>query len=126
MQSLDSLFFKRNIFAVSPLVVGIVMFLLGLITMIKNRASKFRVSFSVVNSSTLVWLESLIWLYPVANEQKAPLWATIEPFGVAFKESRKEYGESVIKNFLAPPVNPERLKEKVLEWTANKNRYGST
>ncbi|MGB3862622.1 MAG: response regulator [Candidatus Aminicenantaceae bacterium] len=84
MQFLDSLIFKLNIFTVPPLVVGILMFVLGLITMIKDRASKVSVSFFVVTSSILVWLGSLAWLYSAPNEQDALFWATIEHFGVAF------------------------------------------
>lgn len=84
MQSLDSLIFKLNIFTVPPLVVGIVMFVLGLITMIKDKASKVSVSFFMVTSSILVWLGTLAWLYSSPSEQDAQFWATIEHFGVAF------------------------------------------
>ena len=84
MQFLDSLIFKLNIFTVPPLVVGILMFVLGLITMIKDRASKVSLSFFMVTSSILVWLGSLAWLYSAPNEQDALFWATIEHFGVAF------------------------------------------
>ena len=84
MQFLDSLIFKLNIFTVPPLVVGILMFVLGLITMIKDRASKVSSSFFMVTSSILVWLGSLAWLYSAPNEQDALFWATIEHFGVAF------------------------------------------
>jgi two-component system sensor histidine kinase/response regulator len=84
MQFLDSLIFKLNIFTVPPLVVGILMFVLGLITMIKDRASKVSGSFFLVTLSILVWLGSLAWLYSAPNEQDALFWATIEHFGVAF------------------------------------------
>jgi PAS domain S-box-containing protein len=84
MQPLDSLIFKLNIFTVPPLVVGIVMFVLGLLTMIKDRASKVSVSFFMVTTSILVWLGSLAWLYSAPSEQDALFWATVEHFGVAF------------------------------------------
>jgi PAS domain S-box-containing protein len=84
MQTLDSLIFKLNIFTVPPLVVGILMFVLGLITMIKDKASKVSTSFFMVTASILVWLGSLAWLYSAPNEQDAMLWAIIEHFGVAF------------------------------------------
>jgi len=84
MQFVDSLIFKLNIFTVPPLVVGILMFVLGLITMIKDKASKVSVTFFMVTLSILVWLGSLAWLYSAPNEQDAMLWAIIEHFGVAF------------------------------------------
>ncbi len=84
MQTLDSLIFKLNIFTVPPLVVGIVMFVLGLLTMIKDKASKVSVSFFMVTVSILVWLGSLAWLYSAPSEQDALFWATVEHFGVAF------------------------------------------
>jgi PAS domain S-box-containing protein len=84
MQFLDSLIFKLNIFTVPPLVVGILMFILGLITVIKDKASKVSVNFFMVTLSILVWLGSLAWLYSASNEQDAFLWAIIEHFGVAF------------------------------------------
>jgi PAS domain S-box-containing protein len=84
MEFLDSLIFKLNIFTVPPLVVGILMFVLGLITIIKDKASKVSVSFFMVTLSILVWLGSLAWLYSAPNEQDAALWAIIEHFGVAF------------------------------------------
>ncbi len=84
MQSLELLIFKLNIFTVPPLVVGILMFVLGLITMIKDKASKVSVSFFMVTLSILVWLGSLAWLYSAPNEQDALFLATIEHFGIAF------------------------------------------
>ena len=77
MQFLDSLIFKLNIFTVPPLVVGILMFVLGLITVIKDKASKVSVTFFMVTLSILVWLGSLAWLYSAPNEQDAFLWAII-------------------------------------------------
>jgi two-component system sensor histidine kinase/response regulator len=84
MQSLDSFIFKLNIFTVPPLVVGILMFVLGLITMIKDKASKVSISFFMVTLSIFVWLASLAWIYSAPNEQDALFWAIIQHFGVAF------------------------------------------
>ena len=84
MQFLDSLIFKLNIFTVPPLVVGVLMFILSLITMVKDKASKVSITFFMVTVSILVWLGSLAWLYSAPNEQDAMLWAIIEHFGVAF------------------------------------------
>jgi len=84
MQSLETLIFSLNIHTVPPLVVGILMFVLGLTTMIKDRASKVSVSFFMVTLSILVWLGSLAWLYSAPNQEDALFWAVIEHFGVAF------------------------------------------
>jgi len=84
MQSLEALIFSFNIHTVPPLVVGILMFVLGLATMIKDRASKVSISFFMVTVSILVWLGSLAWLYSAPNPQDAHFWAIIEHFGVAF------------------------------------------
>ena len=84
MQSLESLLFNLNIHTVPPLIVGILMFVLGLTTMIKDRASKVSVSFFMVTLSILIWLGSLAWLYSSPNPEEAIFWARIEHFGVAF------------------------------------------
>jgi|GEM_PF-1477394 len=84
MQSLEALIFSFNIHTVPPLIVGILMFVLGFTTMIKDRASKVSVSFFMVTVSILVWLGSLAWLYSAPNQEDAYFWAIIEHFGVAF------------------------------------------
>ncbi|MBN1222335.1 MAG: response regulator [Candidatus Aminicenantes bacterium] len=84
MQFLESLIFKLNIHTVPPLVVGILMFVLGLVTMIRDRASKVSVSFFMVTASIFVWLGSLALLYSASTMEDATFWANIEHFGVAF------------------------------------------
>jgi len=84
MQSLESLIFKLNIHTVPPLVVGILMLVLGLLTMIKDRASKVSASFFMVTISIFVWLGSLSLLYSASSTEDAVFWASIEHFGVAF------------------------------------------
>jgi two-component system sensor histidine kinase/response regulator len=84
MENLGTLFLNLNIFAVAPLIVGFLMFILGLVTIIRDRASKVSSSFFFVTLSIFVWLGSLPWLYSASNEYVALFWAKIEHFGVAF------------------------------------------
>jgi CheY-like chemotaxis protein len=39
---------------------------------------------------------------------------------VAFKEGRDECLEAGMNDFLTRPVEPSKLKEKILEWTGHK------
>ena len=68
----------------APLIVGFLMLILGLVTFIRDRASKVSSSFFLVTLSIFVWLGSLPWLYSASNEHVALFWAKIEHFGVAF------------------------------------------
>jgi two-component system sensor histidine kinase/response regulator len=84
MENVEALFFNLNIYAVAPLIVGFLMFILGLVTIIRDRASKVSSSFFLVTLSIFVWLGSLPWLYSASNEHAAMFWAKVEHFGVAF------------------------------------------
>jgi PAS domain S-box-containing protein len=84
MENIEALFLKLNIFAIAPFIVGFLMFVLGLVTIIRDRASKVSSSFFLVTLSIFVWLGSLPWLYSASNEHVALFWAKIEHFGVAF------------------------------------------
>jgi len=84
MQYLEALFIKMNIHTVSPLIVGFLMLVLGVVTLIRDRASKISSSFFMVTFSIFVWLGSLTWLYSASSEHEALFWARIEHFGVAF------------------------------------------
>lgn len=84
MGYIEVTFLKLNIFAFAPLLVGFLMLVLGLVTIIKDRASKVSSSFFMVTLSIFIWLGSLPWLYSAADEQVALFWAKIEHLGVAF------------------------------------------
>jgi PAS domain S-box-containing protein len=84
MENLEAFFMKFNIYAIAPFIVGFLMLILGVVTLIRDRASKVSSSFFLVTLSIFVWLGSLPWLYTSSNEQIALLWAKIEHIGVAF------------------------------------------
>jgi PAS domain S-box-containing protein len=84
MEYIEALFLKLNIFALAPLLVGFLMFILGTVTIFRDRASKVSSSFYLVTLSIFMWLGSLPWLYSASNEHVALFWAKIEHFGVAF------------------------------------------
>lgn len=84
MENIEALFLRPNIYATAPLLVGILMLILGIVTLIKDRASRVSSSFFLVTLSIFIWLGSLPWLYTADNEQAAVLWAKIEHVGVAF------------------------------------------
>jgi PAS domain S-box-containing protein len=84
MENIEALILKLNIFAFAPLIVGLLMLVLGLVTIIRDRASKVSSSFFLVTLSIFVWLGSLPWLYSASNEHVALFWAKIEHIGVAF------------------------------------------
>jgi PAS domain S-box-containing protein len=84
MENIEALFLKLNFFALAPLIVGILMLVLGTVTIIRDRASKVSSSFFLVTLSIFMWLGSLPWLYSASNEHVALFWAKIEHFGVAF------------------------------------------
>jgi PAS domain S-box-containing protein len=84
MENIEALFLKLNIFAIAPFIVGFLMLVLGLVTFIRDRASKVSSSFFLVTLSIFVWLGSLPWLYSAPNEHVALFWAKIGHFGVAF------------------------------------------
>ena len=84
MQSWETFFFEFNINTVPPLIVGFLMFVLGVVTLIRERVSRVSSSFFMVTLSIFVWLGSYAWLYSASNEQVAVLWAKIEHIGVAF------------------------------------------
>ncbi len=84
MENIEALFLKLNIYAIAPFIVGFLMLVLGLVTFIRDRASKVSSSFFLVTISIFVWLGSLPWLYSASNEHVALFWAKIEHIGVAF------------------------------------------
>ncbi len=84
MENIEALFLRLNIYAIAPFIVGFLMLVLGLVTFIKDRASKVSSSFFLVTISIFVWLGSLPWLYSASNEHVALFWAKIEHIGVAF------------------------------------------
>lgn len=84
MHSLESFFFKLNITTIPPMIVGVLMLVLGTVTLFKERASKVSTSFFMVTLSIFVWLGSLTLLYSSSSEQEALFWARVEHFGVAF------------------------------------------
>ena len=84
MENIEALFLKLNIYAIAPFIVGFLMLILGLVTFIRDRASKVSSSFFLVTISIFVWLGSLPWLYSASNEHVALFWAKIEHIGVAF------------------------------------------
>ncbi len=84
MSNLEDLFIKLDIQAVAPLIVGILMLVLGTITLIRERESKVSSSFFMVTFSIFVWLGSLPWLYTAISEHEALFWIRMEHFGVAF------------------------------------------
>ena len=84
MQSLETVFFDLNINTVPPLIVGFLMLVLGLVTLIRDKASRVSSSFFMVTFSIFIWLGSLAWLYSASSEAEAMLWARIQHFGVAF------------------------------------------
>ncbi len=84
MENLEALFLKLDIYAFAPLFVGFLMLVLGLVTIIRDRASRVSLSFLLLTFSIFVWLGSLPWLYSASNEHIALFWAKIEHFGVAF------------------------------------------
>ncbi len=84
MENIEALFFKPNIYAVAPLLVGILMLVLGIVTLLRDQASKVSLSFFLVTFSIFVWLGSLPWLYTAAGERAALFWAKIEHIGVSF------------------------------------------
>ncbi len=87
MQSLDSFLLNLNIHTIPPMIVGILMLVLGAVTLFKERASKVSSSFFMVTLSIFVWLGSLTLLYSSSSQHKALFWARIEHFGVAFVPS---------------------------------------
>lgn len=84
MDSIEALFLNLNIYAIAPLIVGFLMFVLGFVTLIRDRVSRVSSSFFLVTLSIFVWLGSLPWLYSASNEHVALFWAKIEHIGVAF------------------------------------------
>ena len=84
MENIEALFFRPNIHALAPFIVGFLMLVLGVVTFIRDRASKVSSSFFLVTLSIFVWLDSLPWLYSASSEQAALFWAKIEHMGVAF------------------------------------------
>ncbi len=84
MNSLEAFFLKLDIQAAAPLIVGLLMLVLGTITLIRERESKVSFSFFMVTFSIFIWLGSLPWLYTAPSEHEALFWARIEHFGVAF------------------------------------------
>jgi two-component system sensor histidine kinase/response regulator len=84
MENIEALFFGLNIYAIAPLIVGFLMLVLGLVTFIRDRASKVSSSFFLVTLSIFVWLGSLPWLYSASSDNVALFWAKIEHIGVAF------------------------------------------
>ena len=84
MEYLEAFFLKFNVFAIAPLIVGFLMLILGLVTLIRDRASKVSSSFFLVTLSIFVWLGSLPWLYSASSEHIALFWAKVEHIGVAF------------------------------------------
>jgi len=84
MQQLETILFDLNINTVPPLIVGFLMFVLGLVTLIRDKASRVSSSFFMVTLSIFVWFGSLAWLYSASSEAEALVWAKIEHFGVAF------------------------------------------
>jgi two-component system sensor histidine kinase/response regulator len=84
MQNLEALFLKLNVHSISPLIVGFLMLVLGIVTLIRDRDSKVSSSFFLVTFSIFVWLGSLPWLYTAPSEHEALFWARIAHFGVAF------------------------------------------
>ena len=84
MENIEALFLKLNIYAIAPFIVGFLMLVLGLVTFIRDRASKVSSSFFLVTISIFVWLGSLPWLYSASNEHVALFWTKIEHIGVAF------------------------------------------
>jgi len=84
MQFGETFFFEFNINTAPPLIVGFLMFVLGVVTLIRERVSRVSSSFFMVTLSIFVWLGSYAWLYSASNEQVAVLWAKIEHIGVAF------------------------------------------
>ena len=45
MENIEALFLKINIYAIAPFIVGFLMLILGLVTFIRDRASKVSSSF---------------------------------------------------------------------------------
>jgi PAS domain S-box-containing protein len=84
MENIEALFLRPNIYAIAPLIVGFLMLVLGLVTLIRDRASKVSSSFFLVTLSIFVWLGSLPWLYSATNEHVALFWAKVEHIGVSF------------------------------------------
>jgi len=84
MQSLETIFFDLSIHTAPPLIVGFLMFVLGLVTLIRDRASRVSASFFMLTLSIFLWLGSLAWLYSASSDAEALVWAKIEHFGVAF------------------------------------------
>jgi two-component system sensor histidine kinase/response regulator len=84
MENFESFFLKLNVHSISPLIVGFLMLILGMITLIRNKDSKVSSSFFLVTFSIFVWMGSLPWLYSAPNELDALFWARISHFGVAF------------------------------------------
>jgi len=84
MENIEALFLRPNIYAIAPLIVGFLMLVLGVVTLIRDRASKVSSSFFLVTFSIFVWLGSLPWLYSATNEHVALFWAKIEHIGVSF------------------------------------------
>ena len=84
MGNIEAFFLRFTIFAIAPLIVGFLMLVLGLVTLIRDRASKVSLSFFLVTISIFVWLGSLPWLYSASSEHMALFWAKVEHIGVAF------------------------------------------
>jgi PAS domain S-box-containing protein len=84
MQSWETFFFEFNINTAPPLIVGFLMFVLGVVTLIRERVSRVSSSFFMVTLGIFAWLGSYAWLYSASNEHVAVLWAKIEHIGVAF------------------------------------------
>jgi PAS domain S-box-containing protein len=84
MEQIEALFSKLDVFAIAPFIVGFLMFVLGVATLVRDRASRVSSSFFLVTLSIFVWLGSLPMLYSASNEHVALFWAKIEHLGVAF------------------------------------------
>lgn len=84
MSAFDLTNYTLTPYAVPPLVVGVLIASLGMVALIRERGTRVSALFSLLTTSTAVWLLTFTAIYSTPHQSLALWWTDIEHLGVVF------------------------------------------